>query len=113
MKMTYVKDIHITDNEIRVTIDLKAYCNRNHRKIVVIDTGKVEQILSDNSIKFGKCLQSANINNTRPQHCSGTWIFEKAAPTPYHKKNNSKRKKTQKKFDKSEKSVILEEQNRE
>ena len=111
--MTYVKDIHITGNEIRITIDLKAYCNRNHKKVVVIDTCKVEKILKDNNIQFGKCTQSTTINNTRPQHCHGTWVFEKPIANPHHKKSNSRKKRSQKKLDKSEKNVILVEQNQE
>ncbi len=108
--MTYVKDIHITDKEIRITIDLKAYCNRNHRKVVVIDTDKVEKILKDNSIQFGRCTQGPTINNTRPQHCSGTWVFETPVANHHQKKSGSKRKRTQQKLDKSEKNVTLVEQ---
>jgi hypothetical protein len=111
--MIHNENVEIKNGKIRVAVKLKEYCNRDHRKTVTCKTTDVEKALTEMGIEFGKCIESSNLSNMHPCHCSGTWTFEqkqrRKSPKrkSYSKSSNKSSEKSEKTLDKSAEDVII------
>lgn len=107
------ENVEIENGKVRVTVELRKYCNRNNKKVVTCKTKDVESALAEMGIDFGKCLESSNLSNMHPCHCSGTWIFEQKEKRKttkrksYSKSKEESSKKPEKTLDKSAEDVII------
>jgi hypothetical protein len=107
------ENVEIENGKIKVTVNLREYCNRDNRRVVTCKTKDVEQALTEMGINFGKCLESSNLSNKHPQYCSGTWTFEQkrkktsSKRKSYSKSNKESLEKSEKTLDKSAEDVII------
>jgi len=107
------ENVEIENGKVRVTVELKKYCNRNNKKVVTCKTKDVESALTEMGIDFGKCVESSNLSNKHHNYCSGTWIFEKKEKPKttkrksYSKSKEESSKKSEKTLDKSAEDVII------
>ena len=77
-----------------------------------VNLNDITQILKENNIKHGKCLQSVKVTNRTPERSSGVFIFELPQPKlkvkPKRKRTSRTRKTTSPIIKKAEKKLDIE-----
>ena len=77
-------EINTEEDKVIVSATIAPY-NPSKTRRKKVATSDVENHLKESGVEFGKCVQSANLNNKSADSLTGTWIFENKIEKPVDK----------------------------